>query len=429
MESQAVESQAEYSDRLRALEQDFAEVTRQQAATVEVLQVIGESALDLDRVFDTVLRNAVTLCRADAGQLWRLDGNTYRFVGNLGGSDEYNELLSGLPIHAGKESLVGKVALELRTVQLPDVLEDRDYSLPEVQRLGGFRTMLGVPMLHGGSAIGVIVVWRREVDVFTDTHVNLAETFATQGAIAIATAELFATLAELNGTLEARVAEQVDDLERVGRLKRFLSPQVAELVVSEGGESILETHRSEITAVFCDLRGFTAFAETVEPEEVIAVLRAYYEIVAALVSRFGATLDHVAGDGVLVYFNDPVPCAEPALNAVRMAVAMRDEVGASASAWRKRGYDLDVGVGVAVGHATLGTIGSEGLFHYASIGSVTNLAARLSDEAKGGQILISARVHVAVEEAVECEPIGRLPLKGFARPVETFNVVNLRSGA
>jgi len=427
--SHAVESEAEYRDRLHALEQEFAEVKRQQAATIEVLQVIGESALDLDRVFETVLRNAVTLCRADAGQMWRLDGDIYRFGCSIGGSDAYNEVLSRLQLHPGKESLPGRVGLELRTVQLPDVLEDRDYSLPEVQRLGGFRTMLGVPMLHGDSAIGVIVVWRREVNVFDDAQISLAETFATQGAIAIATAELFGKLAELNRTLEARVAEQVDDLERAGRLKRFLSPKVAELVVSEGGESILDTHRSEITAVFCDLRGSTAFAETVEPEEVIAVLRRYYETVAALVSRFGATLDHVAGDGVLVYFNDPVAIAEPALTAVRMAVAMRDEIGELAISWRKSGHDLDVGIGVALGHATLGTIGSEGLFHYASIGSVTNLAARLSDEAEGGQILISARVHVAVEEAVECEPVGQLSLKGFARPVQAFNVMNLRSEA
>lgn len=428
MESEQVESQAEYSDRLRALEQKFAEMTRQQDATVEVLRVIGESAQDLGRVFDTVLRNAVTLCRAEAGQMWRFDGEHYRFGCSVGGSDAYNELLSELLLRPGTDSLVGKVALELRTVQLPDVLEDHDYSLPEVQRLGGFRTMLGVPMLHGGRAIGVIVVWRRQVDVFDDAHVHLVETFATQGAIAIATAELFGELAELNRTLEARVAEQVEDLERAGRLKRFLSPQVAELVVSEGGEDVLGTHRSEITAVFSDLRGFTAFAETVEPEEVIAVLRRYHEVVAALVARFGATLDHVAGDGVLVYFNDPVPCVDPELQAIRMAVALRDEVGELATTWRKRGHDLDVGVGVAVGHATLGTIGSESLFHYASIGSVTNLAARLSDEAEGGQILISARVHAAVEEAVECEAIGRLPLKGFARPVEAFNVVGLRSG-
>jgi class 3 adenylate cyclase len=236
-------------------------------------------------------------------------------------------------------------------------------------------------------------------------------------------------LAELNRTLEARVAKQVEDLERVGRLKRFLSPQVAELVISEGGERMLDTHRSEITAVFCDLRGFTPFAETVEPEEVISVLGQYHGVVAALVSRFGATLDHVAGDGVLVYFNDPVPCPEPALQAVRMTLALREEIGGLTHIWRKRGHDLDVGVGVALGHATLGAIGSDSLFHYASIGTVTNLAARLSDEARGGQILVSARVYAEVEDEVDCEPVGPLTLKGFARPVQAFSVTAIRSGA
>jgi class 3 adenylate cyclase len=233
-------------------------------------------------------------------------------------------------------------------------------------------------------------------------------------------------LAELNRTLEARVAQQVSDLERVGRLKRFLSPQVAELVISEGETTLLETHRSEITAVFCDLRGFTAFAETVEPEEVIAVLREYHGVVARLVSEFEATLDHIAGDGILAYFNDPVPCEDAPLKAVRMAVAMRNEIGVMAAGWRKRGHELDVGIGVSHGHATLGTIGSNELFHYASVGSVTNLAARLSDEARGGQVLVSARVHAALENAIDCEPVGPLTLKGFARPVPAYDVAALR---
>jgi class 3 adenylate cyclase len=233
-------------------------------------------------------------------------------------------------------------------------------------------------------------------------------------------------LAELNRTLAERVAKQVEDLERVGRLKRFLSPQVVELVISEGEADLLETHRSEITAVFCDLRGFTAFSETVEPEEVIGVLREYHVLVARLVSRFGATLDHVAGDGVMVYFNDPVPCPDPPLRAIQLSLALREEIGRVAAEWRRRGHDLDVGMGVALGHATLGTIGSEGLFHYASIGAVTNLASRLSDEAAGGQILASARVHAAVEETIECAPVGPLTLKGFARPVPAFSVIGIR---
>jgi len=233
-------------------------------------------------------------------------------------------------------------------------------------------------------------------------------------------------LAELNRTLESRVQQQVEDLERVGRLKRFLSPQVVELVISGGEASLLETHRSEITAVFCDLRGFTAFSETVEPEEVIIVLREYHEVIARLVSHFGATLDHIAGDGILVFFNDPLPCPDPPAQAIRMTLAMREEIGQLVSSWRRRGHELDFGIGIALGHATLGTIGSEGLFHYASIGTVTNLAARLSDEADAGQILVSARVHAAVEDLVESEPVGPLTLKGFARPVPTFNVLALR---
>ena len=234
-------------------------------------------------------------------------------------------------------------------------------------------------------------------------------------------------LAELNRTLESRVRQQVEDLERVGRLKRFLSPQVVELVISGGESSLLETHRSEITAVFCDLRGFTAFSETVEPEEVIIVLREYHEVVARLISHFGATLDHVAGDGILVFFNDPLPCPDPPAQAIRMALAMREEIGQLVRSWRKRGHELDVGIGIALGHATLGTVGSAGLFHYASIGTVTNLAARLSDEADPGQILVSARVHAAAEDLVESEPVGPLTLKGFARPVPAFNVLALRN--
>ena len=220
--------------------------------------------------------------------------------------------------------------------------------------------------------------------------------------------------------------QQVEDLERIGRLKRFLSPQVVDLVISGGEASLLETHRSEITAVFCDLRGFTAFSETVEPEEVIAVLREYHEVIVRLVSRFGATLDHFAGDGLLVYFNDPLPCPDPPADAIRMTLAIREEMGPLVQSWKKRGHELNFGIGVALGYATLGTIGSEGLFQYTAIGTVANLAARLSDEAEGGQILLSARVQAAAEDLIESEPVGPLNLKGFARPVPAFNVVALR---
>jgi class 3 adenylate cyclase len=235
-----------------------------------------------------------------------------------------------------------------------------------------------------------------------------------------------AQLTEWNRTLEQRVAEQLTELDRVSRLKRFFSPQLAELVVSSGGEKLLESHRREITVVFCDLRGFTAFSETAEPEEVMGVLREYHTALGALIFRYEGTLERFAGDGLMVFFNDPLPCPDPAARAVRMAVAMRQQMGELTEKWQKRGHQLAFGVGIAMGYATLGKIGFEGRFDYGAIGTVTNLAARLCDQAQGGQILISQRVYAAVEELLEAEPAGELSLKGFHRPVPTFNVVRLR---
>jgi class 3 adenylate cyclase len=236
-----------------------------------------------------------------------------------------------------------------------------------------------------------------------------------------------AQLAEWNQTLERRVQEQLVELERVGRLKRFLSPQLADLIVSSGDERLLESHRREITVVFCDLRGFTAFAETAEPEEVMGVLREYHAAMGALIFQFEGTLERFAGDGLMVFFNDPVLCPDPAARAVRMAVAMRERAGELAALWRKRGHQLAFGVGIAQGYATLGKIGFEGRFDYGAIGTVTNLASRLCDEAKGGQILLSQRVYAAVEELVEAEPVGEVALKGFYRPEAVFNVLRLKA--
>ncbi len=235
-----------------------------------------------------------------------------------------------------------------------------------------------------------------------------------------------AQLAEWNRTLERRVEEQVAELERVSRLKRFLSPQLAEVIVSSGDEKLLESHRREITVVFSDLRGFTAFAETAEPEEVMGVLREYHAAMGALIFQFGGTLERFAGDGLMVFFNDPLPCPDPAQRAVRMALAMRERAAELTRTWRKSGHQLDFGVGIAMGYATLGRIGFEGRFDYGAIGTVTNLAFRLCGEAKGGQILISQRVHAAVEDVVEAESVGEVALKGFHRPVAAYNVLRLK---
>ena len=237
-----------------------------------------------------------------------------------------------------------------------------------------------------------------------------------------------AELAAWNQRLEERVAAQLGEIEKVGRLKRFLAPQLAEMIVSSGDEGILESHRRDIVVVFCDLRGYTAFAETGEPEEVWAVLREFHAAVGPLVTRFEGTLDHFSGDGLMVYFNDPVPCPDPAERAVRMAVAMRAAVGELMSGWRRRGFDLGFGIGVAQGYATLGRIGFEERVDYTAIGTVTNLAARLCGEARDGQILLSKRVATAVESGVALEEIGNLALKGLSQAVAVYNVAGEVSG-
>jgi adenylate cyclase len=233
-------------------------------------------------------------------------------------------------------------------------------------------------------------------------------------------------LAEWNKLLEQRVEEQVTQLERLSRLKRFFSPQLAELIVSGSADDPLKTHRREVTVVFLDLRGFTAFAETSEPEEVMGVLREYHAEMGKLVLEHEGTLERFTGDGMMVFFNDPVPVPNPQERAIRMAQAMRERVGELRVKWRKLGYDLDFGVGIAQGYATIGGIGFEGRLDYGAIGTVTNLASRLCGEAKPGQILISQRVVGTVEDLLEVEPVGELTLKGFHRPVTAYNILRLK---
>jgi class 3 adenylate cyclase len=235
-----------------------------------------------------------------------------------------------------------------------------------------------------------------------------------------------AQLREWNQTLEQKVAEQVSELDRVSRLRRFLAPQLADVIVSSGDETLLENHRREITVVFCDLRGFTAFAETAEPEEVMGIIQEYHGAMGELIFRYEGTLEHFSGDGVMVFFNDPLPVRDPAVRAAQMAVAIRERVGALTEHWRKRGYELGVGLGIAMGFATLGKIGFEGRFDYAAIGTVSNLASRLCDEALPGQILVSQRVQAELEAIADTEPVGPLTLKGFSRPVAAFNVMSMK---
>jgi class 3 adenylate cyclase len=235
-----------------------------------------------------------------------------------------------------------------------------------------------------------------------------------------------AELSEWNKTLEQRVQDQVGQIERMGRLKRFFSPQLAELIVSGGADDPLKTHRREVTVVFLDLRGFTAFAETAEPEEVMSILREYHSEMGKLILDHEGTLERFTGDGMMIFFNDPVPVADPAERAIRMALAMRSAVRDLTAKWRKLGHDLDFGVGIAQGYATIGAIGFEGRWDYGAIGTVTNLASRLCGEANPGQILISQRLLAGVEELIEVEKVGEVSLKGFHRPVTAYNILRLK---
>jgi class 3 adenylate cyclase len=327
-------------------------------------------------------------------------------------------------------------------VHVEDVTEleaykERDPLTVAVVELGGVRTLLAVPMLKDDELVGMINLARNAVRPFTDRQVALVTNFANQAVIAIDNTRLLSALhertdqlqaqsqklAELNQQLEQRVSDQVDEIERMSRLRRFLPQQVADLIVASGSEKQLESHRREITALFCDLRGFTGFTESADAEDVIALLRDYHAAIGEIIIKYNGTLERYAGDGVMVVFNDPVPVENPALQAVLMALEVRDALGALTATWSRLGHEIGFGIGIAHGFATLGTIGFEGRFEYAAIGTVSNVASRLCDEAKPGQILISPRVLMKVENAVKVEPVGEFQLKGIRRPLAAYNVV------
>ena len=410
----------------------------QQTATSEVLQVISSAPGDLEPIFATMLERAARICDAKFAALYRLEGDGLRLTATHDVPPPFAEA-QGTVFHPAPGGALDAVMTTGRTAHLSDLAAARSYverhpRMVEAVEIAGIRTTLGVPMVKDNKLIGIIGIFRQEVRPFDDKQIALVTNFANQAVIAIENARLLRELREktedvvkLNQHLEQRVADQVGEIERMSRLRRFLPPQVADLIVASGAEKQLESHRREITALFCDLRGFTGFTESADAEDVMALLRDYHASIGEKIIKYNGTLERYAGDGVMVVFNDPVPVENPALQAVLMALEVRDALGALTATWSRLGHEIGFGIGIAHGFATLGTIGFEGRFDYAAIGTVSNVASRLCDEAKPGQILISPRVLTKVENAVRVEPVGEFELKGIRRPLAAYNVVGAQS--
>jgi class 3 adenylate cyclase len=386
------------------LAREVEDLREQQRALSGVLRAIARSE-GLEAVLEEVTEACRRLCNADNGALWLLEGGLLHSVTHHGGA-QAAQFDREHPHALDRSTIAGRTAVTRDVVHVPDILADPEYAYTGPRR---FRSMLGAPVTVEDELIGVVVVVRVEPQPFTDDQVALLQAFANQAAIAIANARL---------------------IEAVGRqrseLSRFISPQVAELISSPEGERLLAGHRAYISCLFCDLRGFTSFADRAAPEELFEVLRAYHQLVGELIASFKGTLEHFAGDGVMVFFNDPLPVPEHELQAVRFALAAQARFAGLAAAWRKRGIELGLGVGVEAGYATLGRIGFEGRYDYGVIGPVTNLASRFSTAAAPGQILIGQRLFAAVEEAVDTVPVGDLELKGLDRPIPAHEVRALR---
>jgi adenylate cyclase len=380
----------------------------QRRAIGEVLRAVARGE-GLQPVLDEIVAAAQSLCEAEHGQLYLREGDVFHIASESGGQLAAFEYDREHPHLRDRTTVIGRVALSCEVSQIADVLADPDYD-HGAQEIVGFRALLGVPIELEGELIGALSVGRNVPGLFRDEQVELVKTFADQAAVAIANARL----------LDAVERQRTE-------LARFVSPQVAELVSSADGEQLLAGHRAYISCLFSDLRNFTAFAETAAPEDLFDVLREYHTALGELIPRYQGTLEHFAGDGVMIFFNDPLPVDDHELQAVRFALAAHGRFEELAALWRKRGSELALGIGIEAGYATLGRIGFEGRYDYGALGPVTNLASRLSTRSEPGQILIGPRVYAATEAAVDAVPVGELELKGFGRPISAYEVRGLRN--
>ncbi len=401
-----------------------------EAATRKILEVISLNPDDEQPIFDMILESATQLCKAPHGVLLLRNAEDTHLViaaANTENSVIVKTVRENPHSLADDKSLTVQAVKSMQVRQYRDIEELRDYQdlsdqLKATLQLERMRTLLYVPLIKGDRAIGVLALYRLEVSEFTDDDIELLKTFAAQAVIAIENVRQFKALESLNAELGDRVEAQVGEIERMGRLKRFLPAAVADTVISQGSDKMLSSHRALLGVLFCDIRGFTAFCETAEPEETIEVLQTYHQEMGKLINAHGAGVDHRMGDGIMVLFNDPLPCEDPSGEAVQLAIAMRARMAELSKKWKRLGYRLGFGVGVSLGYATVGMVGFEGRFDYTASGTAINLAARLCDEAEDGEILLSPRAAVAVEDTFQLESRGEISLKGIREPMEVFKL-------
>jgi class 3 adenylate cyclase len=406
--------------------------TRELAALLAISQTATQS-LETEKILSDTLDKSLEILEFDVGYIRTLDAEKKNLIVRVARGLSSPEFLSTTFPLDSPDPVVGKTVFKTQKPYIgTDIRKDPDFKSRTMEKEGVISLAM-VPIVSKQRAMGFLAVGSKRFHKFTKDEVRLLLAFSSQLGGALANAQLFDTvqtlaaqLSEWNKTLEQRVQEQLAQLERLGRLKRFFSPQLAELIVSGAAEDPLQTHRREITVVFLDLRGFTAFAEVSEPEAVMGVLREYHAAMGKLILEHEGTLERYTGDGMIIFFNDPVSVPNPAERAVRMAIVMRERIRELIVKWRKLGYELVFGVGIAHGYATIGGIGFEGRLDYGAIGTVINLASRLCGEAKPGQILVSRRVLAMVEELVQVEPVGDLTLKGFHRTVTVNNILRLK---
>ena len=383
---------------------DHADYLAERASVTEVLRSLVDSPSDLQSTLQVILDNAVRLSHTDKGLIYLKDGDVYRHATHVGASPQVVEFDQTHPIRPGRGTATGRAVVERRAVHIPDADLDEEYEYQEAKQLSGFRTLLSVPMLHENEVIGVITVFRTDLRPFSDSDIGLVTMFAEQGALATVTSQLAVT-----------VDRQKEEL------ARYLPKQVADLVSSSDGAKLLEGHRSEITVVFADIRGFTEFGALAEPEEVISVLGEYHQEMGKHVTNHEGNLGGFDGDGLMVYFNDPIPAPDHAAKAVAMAQDMITGFAPLTDGWARQGFHLGLGIGVATGYATLGRIGYEGRYDYTPIGTTVNLASRLCDLAEAGTILASQRTIAASETEATLLP-NPLSLKGIPQPVPVYSL-------